>query len=134
MARATSSPLSLTATHCNTLQHTATHCNTLQQAYHKGAEWLGRQAALSLDRLADKILPLIKTLHRHGTRGGGGGGEGHGEGRKIELSGFGREGNVAVEEAIMVVPAALGVCRRRVRALLEVCVCFTALCVTRCIF
>ena len=38
---------------------------------------------------------------------------------ELRLRGFGREGNAAVEEAILAIPAALGTCRRRVRALLE---------------
>jgi hypothetical protein len=56
----------------HTQRHTHTHNTHTQakEAYIKGAEWLGRHAALQLDRLADKILPLIKKLYRHGAPGG----------------------------------------------------------------
>ena len=58
-------------THTQHTHNTHIHTHTqAKEAYIKGAEWLGRHAVLQLDRLADKILPLIKKLYRHGAPGG----------------------------------------------------------------
>ena len=57
-----------TATHCNTLQHTATHCNTLQHTRcHPISVRLSQQhtATLSLQHAATHCNTLLATPHQH---------------------------------------------------------------------
>ena len=98
-----------------------------RDAYRRGAEWLGTHAVFAADALSDKLLPLIKRLHRLGVGVGGDAPSivnhrltGSDSPRSSSrFRGFGREGNALVEDAVRIIPQELAILRRRVRALLE---------------